>query len=114
MFARVTTIEIDAVRVSVDEAMKLFVSEVMPWLRQQPGYCGVEVLANDDGTALLVSYWETEEQASADRRDGFYAETLDRYVTLFRAPPGRQSYRVRLVEHPQLPDTGASMASGLG
>ena len=35
MFARVTLLEIDTVRVSVDDALAIFEKEVMPGLRQE-------------------------------------------------------------------------------
>lgn len=100
MFARVTTLEIDLVRVSMDDALARFDRHVLPRLRRQPGFRGVYVLANPDGTAALLSLWDTAEQAEVGAEDSFYAEELARFVTLFRAPPGRQSYEVLLAEVP--------------
>jgi hypothetical protein len=99
MFARVTLLEIDTVRVGVDEALKLFEEAVMPGLRGQPGYRGVYALATPDGKALLMSFWEGAEQAEAVE-NSWYTGVLEEYMTLFRSPPGRETYEVRLAEPP--------------
>jgi hypothetical protein len=84
--ARVTLLEIDTMRASVPTAAALFEHDVLPALRSQEGYRGVYVLATPEGKAVLVSLWDTEEQADAGAPTGFYAEALARYVTLFAAP----------------------------
>ena len=66
---------------------------MLPQLREQDGYEGVYVLTTPDGKALIMALWETEEAAAGDHA-GFYDEQLERYVTLFRAPPGRERYEV--------------------
>ena len=78
----------------------MFEARVLPDLREQPGYEGVVVLANPDGQALLVSVWETEADAVASA--DFARAALEQFVTLFRAPPGREQYEVRLAEMPDL------------
>jgi hypothetical protein len=103
MFARVTLLEIDTTRTSVSAAMRLFEAEVLGELRARGGYRGVYVLATPDGKAALMSLWDREEQADTDGLDGFYTETLERFVTLFAAPPGRESYEVLLADAP-VPD----------
>ncbi len=98
MFARVTQLEIDTVRTSVEESLALFEGEVLPALRTQPGYRGVYVLSTNAGSGMLISFWETAEHAAADAESGFYADVLSKYVTLFKSPPGRERYEVRLVD----------------
>ena len=98
MYSRVTLLEIDTLRTTVVEALALFEESVLPELREQDGYEGVVVLANEDGKALLVSIWGTEEDAAASAE--FAKGALEQYVTLFRAPPGREQYEVRLAEIP--------------
>jgi hypothetical protein len=103
MYARVTQLEIDTVRTNIRDAVELFRSEVLPVLREQAGYQGVDVLATAEGQAMLVSFWDTAEHAQADAERGFYADVLAKYVTLFRAPPGRDRYEVRLVDRADAP-----------
>ena len=100
MYARVTDLEVDTMRATVPAAVDLFAREVLPELQAQDGYRGVFVLATPEGRAVLVSFWETAEQAAAEAPNGFYAETLERYVTLFAAPPGRERYEVMLSDTP--------------
>jgi hypothetical protein len=98
MYSRVTLLEVDTLRTTVDEAVDLFEAEVLPDLREQHGYEGVVVLANPDGQAMLMSVWETEEDAIASAE--FAREALEQFVTLFRSPPGREQYEVRFAEMP--------------
>lgn len=100
MFARLTQLEIDTLRLDTDSAVRLFEREVLPALRQQPGYAGVLVLATPEGAGTLVSFWETAEAAEATGGSGFYPEVLERYMTIFRSPPGRGRYEVALAELP--------------
>lgn len=98
MFARVTQLEIDTVRTDVDDALTLFVDDVLPRLRTQPGYEGAYVLATAEGKGMILSLWDTADHAAADAEQGFYADVLAQFVTLFRAPPGRERYEVRLID----------------
>jgi hypothetical protein len=100
MYSRVTLLEIDTLRTTVDEAVELFETEILPALRDEEGYEGVVVLANPDGKALLVSVWESEEDAIASAE--FARGALERFGTLFRSPPGREQYEVRFAEMPDL------------
>jgi hypothetical protein len=102
VFARVTLLEIDTVRVSLDDALKLFEEEVMPGMREQPGYRGVYAMATPEGKALLMSFWDTGEQAET-LENTWYSGVLEEYTMLFLSPPGRESYEVRLAE-PPLPE----------
>jgi len=111
MYARVTQLEIDTVRVSVEAAVARFELEVLPELRAQEGYGGVYVLVTPVGQATVVSFWDTEEQADAGGPAGFYPETLARYVTLFAAPPGRERYRVVVADVPA--DVTADVPAGV-
>ena len=100
MYARVTLLEIDTMRTSLDDALRRFRDETLPRLRRQPGYLGVWVLTTAAGKALLMSLWETEKEADAEGDHHFYADELGRYATLFGAPPGREEYEVVLVDQP--------------
>ena len=99
MYSRVTLLEIDTMRTSVDEALALFTDEVLPQLREQAGYEGVLVLATEEGKGLLLSLWATEEDAQGG---AFYPGVLERYLTLFSAPPGRERYQVAFADLPSL------------
>jgi heme-degrading monooxygenase HmoA len=104
MIARVTLAEIDAVRMSVGDAIALFEQSVVPALHEQDGYQGVYVLLSDEGKVLALTFWESEEAADAGLAGGrsFYAEQIEKFVTIYRAPPGRELYRVVVADAPTI------------
>ena len=100
MHARVTQLEIDTTRTDIDDAVQMFREEVLPQLRHEEAYNGTFVLANPDGKALLLTFWETEAAAEAQAETGFYAEQLARFAAIFRSPPGRDRYAVVVADQP--------------
>jgi len=102
MVARVTLAEVDAVRMSVDDAIELFKQSVIPALHEQDGYEGVYVLLSPEGKALVVTFWASDEAAAAGIEGGrsFYAEQIEKFVTIYRSQPGRHLYDVVLAEAP--------------
>ena len=100
MYARVTLLEIDTLRATVDDALAKFRDRTLSRLRAQAGYRGVWVLATPDGKAMLMSLWDTEAQADTEADHNFYGEELGRFATLFRSAPGREEYQVLLADEP--------------
>jgi heme-degrading monooxygenase HmoA len=102
MVARATVAEVDPVRISVQRAVELFEESVVPALREQDGYEGAYVLVSEEGKALVLTFWESEEAAEAGLAGArsFYAEQVEKFVTIYRAPPGRELYRVALADTP--------------
>jgi heme-degrading monooxygenase HmoA len=98
MYSRVTLLEIDTVRVDMEAATELFKEHVLPGLREQDGFEGVLVLTTPEGKGLIVSMWTTQEAAAAAA--GFATGELERYMMLFKAPPGREHYEVAIAELP--------------
>jgi len=96
MYSRVTLLEIDTLRVGVDEAAEVFREQVVPRLHDLEGYAGVLALATPDGKGMIVSFWETEE--SAREAAGFASGELDRFMTMFKSPPGREYYEVAFAD----------------
>ena len=100
MVARVTLAEVDTLRMSADAAVELYRQSVVPELQQQPGYAGVYMLANQEGKLLTMTFWESEQAAEAGITSGYYAAQVEKFVTYFRAPPGRETYEVAIAEAP--------------
>jgi hypothetical protein len=100
MYARVTLLEIDTLRTTVDDALVKFRDRTLSRLRAQVGYRGVWVLATPEGKALLMSLWDTEAQADIEADHDFYGQELGHFATLFRSTPGREEYQVLLVDEP--------------
>ena len=92
MYSRVTLLEIDTMRVGMGEAAALFEEEVVPGLRAQEGYEGAIALATPEGKGMIITFWDTEEEAQD--LSGFASAELERLVTMFRSPPGRELYEV--------------------
>jgi heme-degrading monooxygenase HmoA len=100
MYARVTLLELDTVRMDLGTAVERFRAQVLPVLREQPGYEGLYVLATEEGRALLMSLWQSEKDAEASVRSGYYGEQISKFGTVFRAPPGREGYDVVVADFP--------------
>ena len=100
MFARVTLFEIDTLRISLDSAEERFKEMVLPAMRKQEGYEGVYLMRTPEGKGLVMSLWISQEAAVAGVESGFYDEQLAKFISLFRAPPGREHYQVVVAEAP--------------
>jgi hypothetical protein len=100
MYSRVTLLEIDTMRVAMEDALAVFSEQVHPRLTELEGYEGVLVLTTPEGKGMLVSFWESRE--AADASASFAGGELERFVTLFRAPPGREHYEVAFAELPEV------------
>jgi heme-degrading monooxygenase HmoA len=98
MVARVTLAEIDSVRTSVSRAVERFEESVVPELREQPGYEGCYVLATPEGKALVLTLWADEASAEAGVAGGSYGAQVEKFVTLIRTQPGRETYDVVLTD----------------
>ena len=101
MYARVTLLEIDAVRADVNDVLERYRQEVLPEVTSQPGYEGMFVLANPEGQGLIMSLWRDEESLEATMP--IASGAVERFMTVFRDAPGRESYEVRLADLPALP-----------
>jgi heme-degrading monooxygenase HmoA len=103
MVARVTLAEVDLLRTSLEDAVELYRESVLPTLHDHEGYEGGYVLVTPEGKALALTFWATEEDAQAGLASGMYAANVERFVTIFRAPPGRETYDVVIAEPPRIP-----------
>jgi heme-degrading monooxygenase HmoA len=105
MVARVTLAEVDTTRARLDVLVEHFRTSVVPAQREQPGYRGCSVLTTPEGKALVLTLWEDDEAAQASLTGGHYERQLEKFVTVYRAAPGREQYDVALVDAP-VPATG--------
>src|SRR5215510_463703 len=102
MVARATIAEIDFLRMSLDESVDVFRDSVVAALKEQDGYEGCLVLVSPQGQALALTFWRDEAAADTGLAGGrsFYAEQVDKFVTIYRSPPGRETYDVVLADLP--------------
>jgi hypothetical protein len=95
-------LEFDPVRFDVDATLQLFDEHVLPQLQAQPGYDGALLLANDDARGMVLTLWDTKEDADFGLSSGFWSAQVERFVTLLAAPAGRDGYEVVYAETPEL------------
>jgi heme-degrading monooxygenase HmoA len=100
MFSRVTLLEIDTMRADVEDVLREFETRILPDVREMPGYEGIAVMVTPEGKGMVVSFWETEEDVEGSA--GMAASAVEEFVTVYRAPPGREHYRVAYAEMPRV------------
>jgi heme-degrading monooxygenase HmoA len=49
---------------------------------------------------MVITFWETEEDAQRHVASGVYDEQVQKFVTFYRATPGRESYEVMVADMP--------------
>jgi heme-degrading monooxygenase HmoA len=98
----VTVAEIDPVRQNPRHAIERFETQLIPALHEQDGYEGCYVLLSEEGKALVITLWSSEETAHASRVSGFYQSQIEKLsdVVFYRASPGREAYDVVVAEAP--------------
>ena len=96
MYSRVTLVEIDTMRVDVDEAAELFRTEIAPRLAAQDDNDGAVALVTPEGKGMIITFWETRE--GAEDASGIASAELERNMTMFRSPPGRELYEVAFAD----------------
>jgi quinol monooxygenase YgiN len=102
MVARITLAEIDTVRIGVDDAVERFRELVIPALAEQDGFEGFYLLTTPEGKGLVLTFWASEEAADASLASGYYTKQLEKFVTFFKSPPGREQYEVALADAPAI------------
>jgi heme-degrading monooxygenase HmoA len=98
MYSRVTLLEIDTLRVDVDDVVERFTTEFLPELREIPGFEGIVLFVTPEGKGMVVSLWDSEQAVAASAE--LAAGAVEEFVTLYRSPPGRELYRVAYAELP--------------
>ena len=100
MVARVTLAEVDVVRRGLAELVKFYEQSVMPVQQAQEGFEGGYVLTTPEGKALVMTFWRDKDAAEAGMASGFYGEQVEKFVTVFKAPPGREMYEGAVADVP--------------
>ena len=100
MVARVTLAEVDVVRQSLAELVKFYEQSVIPAQHAQEGFEGGYVLTTPEGKALVMTFWRDKDAAEAGMASGFYGQQVEKFVTVFKAPPGREMYEVAVADVP--------------
>src|SRR5271163_3625114 len=92
MFARKVAVRLKSD--SLKEFVRLMEQEVVPWLRQQPGFLDLITLAAQDGSEVAtISFWDEECNAHAYSLNG-YPEALKILGELLDATPYVKTFDV--------------------
>jgi quinol monooxygenase YgiN len=94
VFARVTFTQVKEDK--VDEAIKVTKESVLTTAKSQKGFKSAILLTQPAGKAIMISMWESEEDAVANERSGYYQEQLAKFKGMFTAPPVHEGYKVSL------------------
>ena len=82
---------------NVDEMVKIYKDIVVPAAKSQKGYLGVLLLTNrETGKGVSITIWESEEDAIANEKSGYYQEQVAKFKDFFTAPPIREGYAVSI------------------
>jgi heme-degrading monooxygenase HmoA len=93
MFARMTILQLKPE--TIDSAVRLFRTSVIPGAKEQRGYRGACFLVDRGaGKGIAVTFWRTEKDALANEQNLFYQEQLVKFLGFFSGPPIREGYTV--------------------
>jgi heme-degrading monooxygenase HmoA len=93
MFARLTILALK--KGKSEEAVRIYETSILPAAKAQKGYQGSYVLVDwKADTGIVVTFWESEKDATANEENRYYQEQLIKVMNLFAAPPIREGYEV--------------------
>ena len=95
MFARLTIVQVKSDK--LDECVKIFEEGVIPAAKSQKGFRGGYLLTDrKTGKGISFTLWDSEEDAIANEKSGYYQEQVSKFKDLFTAPTVREGYEVSL------------------
>ena len=93
MFARLTIVQIKVDK--IDEAIKIYGDNVVPAAKSQKGYKGILMLTDrKTGKGISIAMWESEQDAIANEKSGYYQQQVGRFKDYFTKPPVQEGYEV--------------------
>jgi heme-degrading monooxygenase HmoA len=95
MFARLTIVQVKAG--TMDEVIKIYGDNVVPAAKSQKGYKGILLLTDrKTGNGISVAMWESEQDAIANDKSGYYQQQVARFKDYFAKPPVQEGYEVSI------------------
>ena len=95
MFARLTIVQVKADK--MDEVIKIYGDQVVPAAKSQKGYKGILLLTDPKtGKGISVALWESEQDAIANDKSGYYQQQVARFKDYFTKPPVQENYEVSI------------------
>jgi heme-degrading monooxygenase HmoA len=92
MFARLTIVQVKVDR--IDEVIKLYGDNVVPAAKSHKGI----LLLTDrkTGKGISISLWESEQDAIANDKSGYYQQQVGKFKDYFTKPPAQEGYEVSI------------------
>ena len=95
MFARLTIVQVKADK--IDEVIKIYGDHVVPSAKGQKGYKEILLLTDrKTGKGISVALWESEQDAIANDKSGYYQQQVARFKDYFTKPPVQENYEVSI------------------
>ena len=93
MYARLTIVQLKPD--FLDETVKLYEDGVIPAAKSQKGFRGAYLLSDSkSGKGISITLWDSEEEAIANEKSGYYQDQVNKFKEYFTAPPVREGYEV--------------------
>lgn len=93
MYARLTIVQMKPDL--LDETVKLYEDDVIPAAKSQKGFRGAYLLSDSkSGKGVSITLWDSEEEAIANEKSGYYQDQVNKFKDYFTAPPVREGYEV--------------------
>lgn len=93
MFARLTIVQVKPDK--VDDVIKIYGDHVVPSAKAQKGYKGILMLTDrKTGKGISIALWESEQDAVANDKSGYYQRQVGRFKDYFTKPPVQEAYEV--------------------
>jgi heme-degrading monooxygenase HmoA len=93
MFARVSRSRYQQDK--LDEQAKIMQESVVPAAKSQKGFRGIYALFDrKTGKSISISLWETEEDAVANEKSGYFQEQVDKVASYRVEEPVIERYEV--------------------
>ena len=93
MYARLTIVQ--SKPDLIDEIAKIYEDSVIPAAKSQKGFRGAYLLSDSkSGKGVSITLWDSEEEAIANEKSGYYQDQVNIFKEYFTAPPVREGYEV--------------------
>ena len=93
MFARLTYVQGKVEK--TNEAIKIYEDSIVSAAKAQKGFKGAYLLTDrKTGKHISCTLWESEEDAVANEKSGYYQEQIGKVKDFFTAPPAQEGYEV--------------------
>ena len=95
MFARITIVQVEIDK--MNGFIKSYGRLVVPAAKCQKGYKGDLLLTDPKtGKGISISLWESEQDAIANDKSGYYQQQVGRFKDYFTKPPVQEGYEVSI------------------